>query len=87
MTEPATPLEWTLRDPASLARGRALLRYADAVLFSLDEPPDGGRLPASSLLLGEAIEELTSATDPGSQEPAAKHAFWASLCAERSLEP
>lgn len=86
MTEPATPVEWTLRDPASLARGRALLRYADAVLFSLDEPPDGGRLSASSLLLGAAVDELTSAADPGFQEPAAMHAFWESIRAERSLE-
>lgn len=88
MTEPATPAaEWTLRDKASLARGRALLRYADAVLFNVDEPPDGGRLPTAALLLKEAVEELTSAVDPGAREPAATHAFWVSLCAERSLEP
>lgn len=87
MTEPAIPVEWTLRDPASLARGRALLRYADAVLFSLDEPPDGGRLPTASLLLSAAVEELNSATDPGFQTPAAEHPFWASIRAERALEP
>ncbi|MDP1822556.1 MAG: discoidin domain-containing protein [Archangium sp.] len=86
MTETATTVEWTLRDPASLARGRALLRYADAVLFTVDEPPDGGRLAATTLLLGAAVEELTAATDPGFQTPCADHAFWAAVRAELSLD-
>lgn len=87
MTEPVLPVEWALRDRSALARGRALLHYADAVLFNFDEPSDGGRPQAAALLLGAAVEELTAAADPDAQAPGAAHAFWAPLCAEKSLEP
>lgn len=76
---PAAPAEWKLSDSASLARGRGLLRYVDAVLYALDEPVEGGRVPAAALLLLSAIDALTKAVEPTFAGSALDHPFWASL--------
>jgi hypothetical protein len=76
---PVAPVEWKSSDAASLARGRGLLRYADAVLYSVDEPVEGGRLAAAALLLRAAIDALTKSVEPTFSGPAPDHGFWASL--------
>lgn len=81
-TPPAANADWKVTDAAALQKARGLLRYVDAILFSLDEPIEGGRVQAAATLLERAIEALTRAVDPGFAGPAAEHAFWSSLAAQ-----
>ena len=64
-------------DAAALRAGKAAALYADAILFSVDEPKEGGRLATAALLLATAAEHLGPRDD----------ALWVELCAQTSVAP
>ena len=66
-----------LIDDAALRAGKASALYADAVLFSVDEPKEGGRLATAALLLATAAEHLAARDD----------ALWVELCAQTLVAP
>lgn len=72
-------IAWSVKDAVALAKARGLLRYVDAILFSIDEPPEGGRVFAAATVLDRAIEALVASVDPSFIGSAVEHGFWLSL--------
>ncbi|MFO0597361.1 MAG: discoidin domain-containing protein [Myxococcaceae bacterium] len=76
---PVAPREFAVADAANFQRGCGLLRYADAVLFDVEQPVEGTRLEAATLLLVSAAEALVTSVDPAFKGAAAGHDFWPTL--------
>ena len=73
------PTSWNVQNEVALAKARGLMRYVDSILFSIDEPPEGGRVLAASIVLERAVEALITSIDPTFVGPSIDHAFWLTL--------